>query len=239
MTLPRVRAPNGVDAYDRAMTWSGTLACVGGGAFVANDDLDRSLLGEVGASRVVVLPTADAFEQPGTLIAAAMSWAERLDVDIEALMVMSRADAEDPGAAAVVAGARAVYLAGESSMHLRSVLKSTAVLGAIAGVLAAGGLVAAVGPCATAMCDPMLDQRGGAFTLGLGLASGIAVVTGIEHWSAERLHRARQLANTPFVELPTGSAVVNRAGAWSSFGDAAIHGELPSVTTPLRTPETR
>ena len=207
-----------MDAYDRAMTWSGTLACVGGGAFVANDDLDRSLLGEVGASRVVVLPTADAFEQPGTLIAAAMSWAERLDVDIEALMVMARADAEDPGAAAVVAGARAVYLAGESSMHLRSVLKSTAVLGAIAGVLADGGLVAAIGPCATAMCDPMLDQRGGAFTLGLGLASGLAVVTGIENWSAgapapgatARQHPVRRAAHRVGGHQPRRHLVVGR-----------------------------
>ncbi len=206
---------------------SGTLALLGGGAFVANDELDRRLLDDVGADRVVVLPTAEAFEEPGALVAAAMSWAERLDVEIEALMVMARRDAEDPGAAAVVSSARAVYLAGESSMHLRGALKGTAVLDAIAGVLAAGGLVAAAGPSATAMCDPMLDQRGGAFTLGLGLAAGVAVVTGTEAWSPERLHRARQLANTPFVELPTGAAALLRAGVWSLVGDAVVHGELP------------
>ena len=53
---------------------------------------------------VVVLPTADAFEQPAALIAAAMSWAERLDVVVEALMVLQRHDAEDEGAAGVVRG---------------------------------------------------------------------------------------------------------------------------------------
>ena len=138
----------------------------------------------------------------------------------------------------MVAGARAVYLAGESSMHLRSVLKSTAVLGALAGVLAGGGLVAAIGPCATAMCDPMLDQRGGAFTLGLGLASGLAVVTGIENWSAERLHRARQLRQHPVRRAAHRVGGHQPRRHLSSVGDAAIHGELPSVTAPLTTPGT-
>ena len=55
--------------------------------------------------RVVVLPTADAFEHPATLIGAAMTWAERLEVDVEALMVLQRHDAEDDGAAAVVRSA--------------------------------------------------------------------------------------------------------------------------------------
>ena len=48
---------------------AGTIALVGGGPFTANDDLDRRLLAAVGADRVVVLPTADAFEEPATLIA--------------------------------------------------------------------------------------------------------------------------------------------------------------------------
>ena len=81
---------------------SGTIALQGGGPFEANDDLDRRLLASAGADRVVVLPTADAFEGPATLVAAAMSWAERLEVDIDALMVLQRHDAEDEGAAEVI-----------------------------------------------------------------------------------------------------------------------------------------
>lgn len=206
---------------------TGLLALLGGGAFVANDDLDRSLLAEVGASKVVVLPTADAFEDPGTLIAAAMNWGERLGVDIEALMVMQRHDAEDAGAAGVIEAANAVYLVGDSPMHLRSALKDTAVFRALAGVEDRGGLVAAVGPSAAALCDPMLDVRGGAFTLGLGLAPGLAVVPESETWAADRLHRTISLANTPLVELPTGSAVVRRDGTWALSGEAIAHGDLP------------
>ena len=48
---------------------TGVIALAGGGPFVANDDLDRRLLAAAGADRVVVLPTADAFEEPATLVA--------------------------------------------------------------------------------------------------------------------------------------------------------------------------
>ena len=166
----------------------------------------------VGADRVVVLPTADAFEEPAALIAASMTWAERLDLEVEALMVLQRHDAEDGGAAAVVRGARAVYLVGDSSMHLRSALKDTAVFAALGEVLANGGLVAAVGESAAALCDPMFDQRGGAFTLGLGLVGGVSIVPEAESWSAERRKRTLSLADTPVVELPTGAALRPRVG---------------------------
>ena len=73
-------------------------------------------------------------------------------------------------------------------------------------MLAGGGLVVAVGGSASAMCDPMVDPRGGAFTLGLGLVTGLAFVSEAETWSLERLHRTLKLANTPVVCAPTGSA---------------------------------
>src|SRR5699024_8047213 len=115
-----------------------------------------------------------------TIVAAAMSWAERLGDDVEALMVLQRHDADDEGAAEVVRGARAVYVVGDSSQHLRSALKDTPVFTALGDVLAQGGLVVAVGASAAALCDPMLDQRGGAFTIGLGLVTGMAVIPGDE-----------------------------------------------------------
>jgi cyanophycinase len=206
---------------------TGVIALAGGGPFVANDDLDRRLLAAAGADRVVVLPTADAFEEPAALVRASMPWAERMGVVPEALMVLQRHDAEDEGAADVIRGARAVWLVGDSSMHLRSTLKETPVLAALDVVLAAGGVVAAVGSSAAALCDPMLDQRGGAFTLGLGLVRGVAVVPGVEEWSEERRHRTLTLADTPVVELPTGSALLRGATGWELVGEPVVHGELP------------
>ena len=207
----------------------GTIALQGGGPFTANDDLDRRLLAAVGASRVVVLPTADAFEHPERLVAAAMKWGERLEVQVEALMVMRRSEAMEQGAANVVREAGAVYFVGDQPLHLRSVMKDTALWEALRDVLTNGGLVAATGGSAAAMCDPMVDPRGGAFTLGLALVPNLALVTEAESWSPERLHRTRELANTTFAVLRTGDALVCNADGWEIVGNVEIHGELPAA----------
>jgi cyanophycinase len=206
---------------------NGILALQGGGPFAANDDLDRRLIDAASAKRVIVLPTADAYEHPQLLVDAAMKWGERLDVEIEALMVMRRGEAMEEAATAVVRGARAVYLVGDQPLHLRSVLKDTPLWEAIIQVMADGGVVAATGGSAAAMCDPMVDPRGGAFTLGLGLVDGLALVTEAETWSADRLHRTLKLANTTVVELPSGAALVRTAEGWERVGDLTVHGELP------------
>lgn len=206
---------------------SGILALQGGGPFTDNDDLDRRLLTAVGADRIVMLPTADAFEHPERLVAAAMNWGERLGVEVESLMVLRRGEAMEEGAARVVRGVRGVWLAGDQPLHLRSVLKDTPLLAAITDVVGQGGVVAATGGSAAALCDPMVDPRGGAFTLGLGLVRDLALVTEAEHWSPERLHRTRRLANTAFAVLHSGDALVRTGGSWETVGRAEVHGELP------------
>jgi cyanophycinase-like exopeptidase len=205
---------------------SGVLALQGGGPFERNDELDRALLAEAAAGHVVMLPTADAFEQPKVLVEAAQAWAGRMGVTLEPLMVLTR-DEADESAAAVVEAATAVFLAGDSASHLRSVLKDTPLFAALTGVLGRGGTVIACGPCAAALCDPMTDLRGGGFALGLGVVQGVAVVPASETWPREQLERAHALANTALVDLPTGSAVVWRAGEWELVGEASVRGSLP------------
>ncbi len=208
---------------------TGILALQGGGPFVANDDLDRRLLVEVGAQRAVVLPTADAYEHPDRLVATAETWGHRVGVEVTGLMVLDRPGALNADNVARVAGARAVYLAGDSPMHLRSVMKDTPMWEALGTVLAEGGLVVAVGASAAAICDPMVDPRGGAFTLGLGLVRGLALVTEVEAWSADRLHRTLKLANTPIAMLHTGSALVHRDAGWEAIAGPDVRGDLPGL----------
>jgi len=206
---------------------SGTIALQGGGPFAANDELDARLLAAVGAKEVVVLPTADAYEHPERLVTAALNWGDRLGVDVEALMVLRRGEAMELVPATRVRAARAVYLVGDQPLHLRSALKDTPLFDALKEVLADGGLVVATGGSADALCDPMIDPRGGAYTLGLGLVAGLAVVTEAETWSPERLHRTRKLADTPVAVLRTGDALVRTDAGWECVGEPEITGELP------------
>lgn len=206
----------------------GTVVLQGGGPFRLHDDLDRRLLAGAGADRVVVLPTADAFERPEVLVADGMSWAERLEIDLDVLMVMSRPEALDEGAADVVRSARAVWLVGDNPIHLRSVIKDTPVWQGVRDVLAAGGVVVGAGASASALCDPMIDPRGGALALGLGLVSGLALVSQAETVSIDRQARARKLANVPLVFLPSSSALVRTDHGWETIGDHDAVGTLPA-----------
>jgi cyanophycinase len=205
---------------------TGTLVLQGGGPFAANDELDRRVLAASETERIVMLPTADAFEHPQDMVNTALEWGSRLGVAVEPLMVLTR-DQAGQAAADVVNEAPAIFLAGDSSIHLRSVLKDTPLYAAIAELLDRGGLVIAAGASAAALCDPMTDQRGGAFALGLGLVSGLAVITGVEEWPHDQLERAHHLADTPVVDLPTGSALIRSASGWEVVGDAVVHGDLP------------
>ena len=206
----------------------GTIVLQGGGPFSLHDELDRRLLSEAAADRVVVLPTADAFERPEVLVAAAMSWAERLGVDVEALMVMSRPEAMDDGAADVVRSARAVWLVGDNPIHLRSVVKDTPIWDALHDVLRSGGVVVGCAASASALCDPMLDPRGGALALGLGLLSGMTVVPQSETLTHDRQARIRKLTDVPLVLLPSTSSLVRTDSGWESIGPLEVVGELPS-----------
>ncbi|MBI4885233.1 MAG: hypothetical protein HY826_14385 [Actinobacteria bacterium] len=205
----------------------GTIALQGGGPFAANDVLDRRLLAGAGANRALVLPTADAFEHPERLIASALSWGERLDCEVEALMVLRRGDAMDAAATERVSAARAVYFVGDQPLHMRSVLKDSPLWQALRDVLGNGGVVVGVAGSAAAMCDPMVDPRGGAFTLGLGLVSNLALVTEAESWSPDRLHRTRELANTTLAVLNSGDALLCGPDGWEQVGNVEVHGELP------------
>jgi cyanophycinase len=207
----------------------GVIALQGGGPFIANDDLDRRLLAIVGATKALVLPTADAFEHPERLIVAATTWGERIGCEVEALMVLRRSEAMEAGPADVVRAARAVYFVGDQPLHLRSVLKVSPLWDALLEVLANGGLVVGVAGSAAALCDPMVDPRGGAFTLGLGLVSNLALVTEAESWSPERRHRTRELANTTLAVLRTGDALVRSAAGWELVGEVEVNGDLPAV----------
>ena len=195
----------------------------GGGPFTANDEFDAQIL-SAHAGYVAILPTAEAFENPDDLVQLSVAWAKRLGITTKLCAVYSRADAREDSFATIIAQAAVVYVVGDSPIHLRSTLKDTVVFDAVA----AHSCVVATAGSAAAMCDPMVDPRGGAFALGLGLVRGVAAITESEKWPDERLQRTLSLANTSVAQIPTGAALIYDNGTWSTHGAVVLHGPLPT-----------
>jgi cyanophycinase len=207
------------------MDSTGTLALVGGDEWTEGCTFDASLLAESGGADVVVLPTAAAYQHPERVVLRAAEWFAPLGAQVEGLMVVDRASAEDPGMAATVAKARFVYLSGGSPLHLRAVLKKSAVFDALRAAWSSGAVVAGAGAGAMVLTDPMVDPRGGALTLGLGLVDNLTVVPhfGDEHDDAhgQKLERTVAMApgGLPVIALPARTALLrDAAGTWRAEG---------------------
>ena len=213
------------------MTATGTIALIGGGEFSPACTIDRALLDVSGAERVLVLPTGAAYEHPDRLVAAAMTWFEDLGVRAEGLPVLARPDASRPELVEAIRTSRFTYLAGGSPMHVRSVLKETPMWDALVEAFDGGGVIAGSMAGAMVLTDPMVDPRGGAFTLGLGLVSGLAVIPAADQWSPDRLHRTKELSHGFLLAaLPWGSALVQDGdGVWAAHGDLTLHAGAQEV----------
>ncbi len=204
------------------MTTRGVLALLGGGEVSKSaSDLDRHLLEASGSTEVVVLPTAAAFENPDAVAARAQAYFEGLGATVVVPRVLRRQDAESEEHAATVRSASFVVLVDGSPLHLRSVLKGSPLFAALADAWRGGAVVAASGAGATLVCDPMVDPRGGAYTVGLGLVTGIAVFP--YHGTAADHLRARSIdllpANSLLAGVDEATAVVRDPdGSWRADG---------------------
>jgi cyanophycinase len=208
---------------------AGVLALVGGGEWTEGCSFDAELLAAAKTDEVLVLPTAAAYEHPERAVLAAGRWFAQFGARVEGLMVLGRADAEQDRAAEEVRRAAFIYLAGGSPLHLRSVLKDSKVYAALREASMAGAVVAGSGAGAMVLTDPMVDPRGGALTVGLGLVDRFTVVTqfGDEHQDAhgEKLHRSVALAprGLPVVGIPERTALVRGVdGQWRSIGERPV-----------------
>jgi cyanophycinase len=200
---------------------SGYLALVGGSEWNDGCDFDAALLAVSGATEVVVLPTAAAYENPAKHLARADAWFAGLGAKVRGLPAYDRASARDPDNVRAVRDASFVYLADGSAQHLRSVLLDTPLWSAVVESWQAGTVLAASAQAATALCDHMVDARGGAFTVGLGLVSGITVIPHYDLWSPDKSHRTMKLARPDLVVagIDERSALVRDPdGTWTVRG---------------------
>jgi cyanophycinase len=199
----------------------GTLALVGGAEWRDGCDFDAQLLAAGGTTEVLVIPTAAAYEHPDRLTTAAERWFADLGATVRTLPVLTRADALQPENVAPVADARCIYLAGGSPMHLRSVLKDSPVWDALVAAWQGGASVAGSSAGAMVLCDPMVDPRGGALTLGLGLIEQLAVIPHHDTWSEDKAKRTLHIApaGLPVVGVDERTALLrDRQGSWTVAG---------------------
>ena len=215
-----------MSAAPKAVRRGGVLALLGGDEWTPGcEALDRRLAEVAGAKEVVVIPAAAAFEHPERVADRAAAWFGPLGVKARVLPVLRRADAEDAKHAEVVRRARFVYIVDGSPLHLRSVLKGSALFDAVLSAYHGGASVAASGAGATLVGDPMVDPRGGAYTVGLGMVPDVAVFP--YHGTAADHLRERSLDLLPptatLVGVDAATALVRDAdGTWSVEGTGSV-----------------
>jgi cyanophycinase len=140
-------------------------------------------------------------------------------------MVLRHADANQAANAAAVREARFIYISGGSPLHLLSVLKGSLVFEALATAWRQGSVVAGSSAGAMVLVDPMVDPRGGAFTVGLGLVEEMAVVPHHDSGSSHHFWRTLELApeGIPIAGIPEQTALIRDTdGSWRSAGRGPI-----------------
>jgi cyanophycinase len=178
---------------------TGPLALIGGTEWTDGCDFDAALLAMSGGTEVTMLPGAAAFENPAKAIARAEHWFADLGATVRVVPVYRRAESSDPAAIDAVRTARFIYLADGSAAHLRSMLKDTPLVDALVAAWDEGAVLAASAQAATALCDVMVDPRGGAFTVGLGVITWLTVIPRYDEWSKEKSQRTIRMAPASLV----------------------------------------
>jgi cyanophycinase len=110
-------------------------------------------------------------------------------------------------------------------MHLRSVLKDSPVWDALVAAWQRGAVVAGSGSGAMVLCDPMVDPRGGAITLGLGMIEQMAVIPHHDTWSEDKAKRTLHIApaGLPIVGIDERTALIRSPdGRWTATGAGAV-----------------
>jgi cyanophycinase len=204
---------------------SGPLALVGGAEWSPGCSFDVELWEASGRAEVLVLPTAAAYEHPERAVDTASRWFASFGAQVCGLMVLNRRDAEEQTSADQVRSAGFIYLGGGSPLHLRSVLKDTPVWAALVAAWRDGAVVAGSSAGAMVLCDPMVDPRGGALTLGLGLVGQLAVLPHYDTWSEEKAHRTVRLAtgHLRIAAVDEATALIRDPdGSWRTAGAGGV-----------------
>jgi cyanophycinase len=201
----------------------GIITLIGGGEFGPDCSFDEWLLGKIKPSVITLLPTAAAYQSPTLAIDNARSYFRNLGFDVEPVEIYERKHSDDQILVEPLQKAEFIYMTGGSPLHLRSVLKASLAYRTIVSKVLAGTSIAASSAAAMVLGEPMIDPRGGAFTLGLGLVPHLAVMPHANTWHSEKHRRTLELASESFylaaideqsalIRLPDGTVTAMGSG---------------------------
>ena len=166
-----------------------------------------------GCGSVAVVTLAAAYRRPDALLSKIGAWADALSVEHVVVRAVRRSDSLNPGVAEPIADCDGVLVLDGSPAHFVGAVKATPLLEAIVAAHLRDASVVWSGATAAAVCSAMVDDRGGALTVGLGLHGGIVVATGWEGWPRDRRRRLRGMVPEAalFMALEAGAAVQSTA----------------------------
>lgn len=209
----------------------GPVALVGSGEYLPEMAPIEGALLEGRPPRYVQLATASVPDGPAVVERwhrLGRAQAERLGVEQVVLPVATRAEADDPAVAELVAGAGLVYLSGGKPQFLADVLRDTAVWAAIVAAWEAGAALAGCSAGAMVMAArvPSLrhPRRGGGD--GLGLLPHLRVIPHFDAFAgrlpgaADRFVLADDPATT-VVGVDERTALVGGPEEWEVRGAAS------------------
>jgi cyanophycinase len=202
----------------------GPLALFGGAAWVRDGGIAAELI-KYADAEVIVLPTAAAYEGPAAAVSRLADDLLGLGASVRPVMVLTRRDAGLVEFADVVREARVICLIGGSPLHLMSVMKDSFVFDALVSAWRSGAAIIGAEGGASVLSDPMVDPRGGALTVGLGLVRDMSVYTGYRGELDASLERTLALAtlDCPVVAIgQDGGVVRDPDGIWRSEGSVTV-----------------
>ncbi len=188
----------------------GTLALVGGDEFGPHCSFNQDILARAATQRVSLVPTAAAYERPDRAIKNGTQYLHDLGAEVEVIEIYRRSDASDDALVEQLRRAETLYWVGGSPLHLRSVLIDTPALEAVKTAWANGTTIVASSAAAMVFGDPMIDPRGGALTIGLGIIDHLAVLPHADQRSQAIRERTIHLVHAPtvMVEIDAETALV-------------------------------
>lgn len=203
---------------------TGTLALIGGSDFGGDGRHHRPLF--PAGIELTLVPTAMAYENPSAVVREATEHFASLGVGVRPLHAYTRADASSAELVDLARSSDALYITAGSPMHLRSVLLHTPLLAVMVEAWSRGATVAVDAESCSVLCSHMVDSRGGAFTVGLGLITTMTVIPRFDRWSPDKRHRTISLAPADLVVVGIDEAtglVRTPTGEWDTIGSGSVH----------------